>query len=258
MTGPAMSIGANSPPPPRRQKSLFTDDLGRLEIWRLRRRGLLQPGAKGVVVVHAKLGRPLSAGFAVVTALACRPLPKLHIRHSINAMPDSSAGETTVTIIRRSTQGGTVFRCPTCNEPVSILYMAPRLLACARCLRLRWPLRTSQEKAHRQLMQLRRKMGQHDEDGLPGAPLQLPPRARRGWWSKYARNVKEHQRLTRQARLSTTILDELLDALDGPLPEWVIASQRPRDLRVAILREKRGGRKKHGRLPPWRLQKPAT
>jgi hypothetical protein len=45
-----------------------------------------------------------------------------------------------------------------------------------------------------------------------------------------------HRRLTRKARVSTTQLDELLDALDGPLPEWAIAGQRPRDLRVAILR----------------------
>jgi len=103
-------------------------------------------------------------------------------------------------------------------------------------------------------MQLRRKMGQHDEGVLPGAPLHLPPRARRGWWSKYERNVKEHQRLTRQARVSTTLLDKLLDALDGPLPEWAIAGQRPRDLRVAILRKKRGG-PKHNRLPPWRQPK---
>jgi hypothetical protein len=94
-------------------------------------------------------------------------------------------------------------------------------------------------------------MGAHDEDGLPGASLILPPRARRGWWRNYVRNVKEHQRLTRKARVSTTPIDELLDALDGPLPEWAIASQRPRDLRVAILRKKRGG-PKHNRPPPWR------
>jgi hypothetical protein len=94
-------------------------------------------------------------------------------------------------------------------------------------------------------------MGEHDEAALPGAPSLLPPRARRGWWSKYVRNVEEHQRLTRQARISTTRLDELLDALDGPLPEWAIADQRPRDLRLAILRKKRGG-SKHNRLPPWR------
>ena len=154
-------------------------------------------------------------------------------------------------LIRRSTKGGTAFRCPACERPVSILYMAPRMLACARCLKLRWLLRTPQEKARRQLMQLCRKMGEDDEAALPGASLRLPPRERRGWWSRYVRNVKEHQRLTRQARVSTTPLDELLDALDGPLPEWAIASQRPRDLRVAILRKKRGG-PKHNRLPPWR------
>jgi hypothetical protein len=135
--------------------------------------------------------------------------------------------------------------------------MAPRRLACAWCLKLRWLLRTPQDKAHRQLMQLRRKMGEHDEEPLPGAPLHLPPRARRGWWSKYARNVKEHQRLVRQARVSTTLLDQLLDAFDRPLPEWVVASQRPRDLRLAILRKKRGG-PRHNRLPPWRRPKPAT
>jgi hypothetical protein len=91
--------GANSPSSPRRQRSLYTDDLPRLEIWRLRRRGLLRPGEKDVVVVHGKPGRPLSAGLAVVTALPGRPPPKLRIKHTINVVPSSSEGETTVKII---------------------------------------------------------------------------------------------------------------------------------------------------------------
>jgi hypothetical protein len=38
------------------------------------------------------------------------------------------------------------------------------------------------------------------------------------------------------------------------MPQWAIAGQRPRDLRVAILRKKRG-RPAHNRLPPWRRPK---
>jgi hypothetical protein len=97
------------------------------------------------------------------------------------------------------------------------------------------------------LRRLRRRMGMLEDD-LP-TPLLLPPRRRGGRWSTYLRNAELHQRLARAARASTAI-DELFDVLDDRLSEWLIARQRPRDLRVALLREKRG-RPRHDRLPPW-------
>ena len=70
--------------------------------------------------------------------------------------------------------------------------MAPRMLACAWCLKLRWLLRTPQEKARRQLMQLRRKMGDHDEAALPlpgDAEGSLPDARGPGWTQADARPV---------------------------------------------------------------------
>lgn len=250
MTASSPIDGPFPRPRPTRPPPLYTDDLAKIDFQLLRRRGMLRPGTEGLVFMQGSPERPLSVGYAIVTAVADGGRLQLVIKHAMTAVPGSES-ETVVDVVQRSAKQRHVraLACPVCRHPRLHLYLLPGKLACAGCLRLRRPLRTPAEMARGGLARLHRQMTT-DEDLMELHLEVLPLRRKGGWWRVYKRRLAKHQRLVRRM-LGPDPRQKLIDALTGPLSERALISKMPRAQRLALLRKLRGG-PTHRRLPPWR------